>query len=66
LGQADIKFAKGNWNEMGGVAQKIMDKEQVLRKQVAPLVCVALIELLGSSTAYEMTYGSMDLTLDNG
>jgi len=66
IGQEQIQFEKGNWAEIGGLADGINQKSTMLTRQVAPLIEVALIELLGQSNSYKRISGTASLAfVDN-
>jgi len=61
IGEESIQFESGNWSSIGSLSTPIDEKVSTLTRQVAPLVEVALIELLGRSDSYKRTAANASL-----
>lgn len=53
IGNAQIAFKQGNYNQIMGYPQQISDKLSVFTQTFIPLIEVSLIELLGSNQLYQ-------------
>ena len=65
VGNANIKFDQGNYQQIAGLPKVTADKIAQLMQTFVPLVEVALIELLGSNVMYKRTLGQCMPAFDN-
>jgi len=65
IGNAQIKFAQGNYQTVMGLPKVINDKTAQLTQTLVPLIEVAMIELLGSNSMYKRAVGQCQPAFDN-
>lgn len=61
---AEVKFIAGNFDRIADLASSIAQKSTTISKTVIPLIQVALIELLGSSSAYTNDFFNAEFDAD--
>ena len=65
VGQAEIKYEQGNFEQVKGLPKVAADKTAQLTQTLVPLIEVAMIELLGSNTMYRRTMGNCQPAFDD-
>jgi hypothetical protein len=66
IGEESIQFEAGNWSNIGSLSAPIDEKIATLTRQIAPLIEVALIELLGRSDSYKRSAADANLIWQDG
>jgi hypothetical protein len=65
IGNAEIKFAQGNFKTIAGLPQLVNDKTAQLMQTFVPLMEVGMIELLGNSQMYQRQLAQIQPSFDN-